>query len=222
MATASLNARPRSDRGKGVARKLRAAGEVPGVVYGPGREPQPLTLNARDFQRLSERVRITSTVIELTIDGKVARTLVRELQRDPIKRSVIHVDFQELVAGEKVTVSVPLRFVGTPDGVKNGGGILEETMHQLEIRVDPSNIPDHIDVDVTPLTIGHSLHVGDVKLPEGVEVVDDVEQTVAVVSAPKAEEAPAVVEGAVAAEAAPEPELIRKPKADEEGEGEEK
>jgi large subunit ribosomal protein L25 len=217
MATATLNARPRQDTGKGVARKLRAAGEVPGVIYGSGRQPQPLTINARDFERLAERVRITSTVIELALDGKTARTLIRELQRDPIKRTVIHVDFQELVAGEKVTVSVPLRFTGTAEGVKTGGGILEETMHQLEVTCDPANIPDHIDVDVTALTIGHSLHVGDVKLPEGVEAVDDPEQTIAVVSAPKAEEEVAPVEGA-AVEAAAEPELIRKPKDEEEGE----
>jgi large subunit ribosomal protein L25 len=218
MATASLSAKARSDRGKGVARKLRAAGEVPGVIYGHGREPQSLTVNAREFGRLAERVRITSTVIELALEGKTARTLIRELQRDPIKRSVIHIDFQELVAGEKVTVSVPLRFVGTPEGVKTGGGILEETMHSVEVSCDPANIPDHIDVDVSALTIGHSLHIGDLKLPEGVEVTDDVEQTIAVVSAPKAEEVVAPVEGAEAAAPA-EPELIRKPK-DEEGEEE--
>jgi large subunit ribosomal protein L25 len=217
MATASLSAKPRQETGKGAARKLRAAGEVPGIIYGHGRQPQSLSINSREFERLSERVRITSTVIELALDGKTARTLVRELQRDPIKRTVIHVDFQELVAGEKVTVSVPLRFVGTPEGVKTGGGILEETMHQIEVTCDPSNIPDHLDVDVTALTIGHSLHVGDLKLPEGVEVVDDPEQTIAVVSAPKAEEEVAPVEGAVV-EAAAEPELIRKPKDEEEGE----
>jgi large subunit ribosomal protein L25 len=121
---------------------------------------------------------------------------------------------------------VPLRFIGTPEGVKTGGGILEEVMHKVDVTVDPANIPDHIDVDVTSLTIGHSLHIGDLKLPAGVEITEDPEQTIAVVSAPKAEEevAPAAaVEGAVVApEAAPEPELIRKPKAgDEEGEEQE-
>jgi large subunit ribosomal protein L25 len=226
MATASLKASPRSEKGKGVARKLRAAGEVPGVIYGHGRDPQPLTVNAREFDRLAERVRITSTVIELALDGRTARTLVRELQRDPIRRTVLHIDFQELVAGEKVTVSVPLRFIGTPEGVKTGGGILEEVMHKVDVTTDPANIPDHIDVDVTALTIGHSLHIGDIKLPAGVEITEDPEQTIAVVSAPKAEEEPApvaAVEGALAApEAAPEPELIRKPKAgDEEGEEQE-
>src|SRR5437762_118046 len=222
MATASLGATPRTDTGKGAARKLRAAGQVPGIIYGHGREPQALTVNARDFDRLAERVRITSTVIELALDGRTARTLIRELQRDPIRRSVLHIDFQELVAGEKVNVSVPLRFIGTAEGVKSAGGILEEVIHTLDVRVDPSNIPDHIDVDVTPLTIGHGLHVRDLKLPVGIEVLDDPDNTVCTVTPPKAEEVVAapVVEGAVvAAEAAPEPELIRKPKAgDEEGE----
>lgn len=217
MATASLNAEVRTETGKGVARKLRFAGKVPGVIYGHGREPQALSINAREFERLAERVRITSTVIELALGGKTARTLVRELQRDPIKRTVLHVDFQELVAGEKVNVTVPLRFIGTPEGVKTGGGILEEIVHSLHVECDPANIPDHIDVDVSALTIGHSLHVSDLTLPQGVEVTDDAEQTVAIVSAPKAEEVVAPVEGA-ATEAAPEPELIRKPKADEEGE----
>lgn len=219
MATATLNATPRTETGKGVARKLRAAGQFPAVIYGHGREPQPLTVNSREFDRLAERIRLTSTVIELSVDGKTARTLIRELQRDPIKRTILHVDFQELVAGETVTVRVPLRFIGTPDGVKTGGGIFEEVVHQIEVECDPSNIPDHIDVDVTPLTIGHSLHVSDVKLPEGVELAEDPEMTIAIVSAPKAEAEP--VPGEVpAAEAAAEPELIRKPKAGEE-EGEE-
>jgi len=223
MATVSLNASPRTETGKGVARKLRAAGKVPGVIYVHGREPVSLTIDAREFSRLAERVRITSTVIELALDGKMARTLIRELQRDPIRKQVIHVDFQELVAGEKIVVSVPLRFVGTADGVKNSGGIFEEVLHHLHIRVDPANIPDHIDVDITSLTIGHGLHVSDLKLPAGVEVTEDAEQTVAIVSAPKAEEvAPVAAEGAVVApEAAAEPELIRKPKGEEEGEEQE-
>jgi large subunit ribosomal protein L25 len=225
MATVSLSAKPRTETGKGVARKLRAAGEVPGVIYGHGREPQSLSVNTREFTRLAERVRITSTVIELSLDGKVAKTLVRELQRDPLNRQPLHIDFQELVAGEKVNVSVPLRFVGAALGVKEGG-ILEEVMHSIEVRVDPANIPDHIDVDVSALTIGHGLHVRDITLPAGLEVLDDPNNTIATVTAPKAEEevAPVTAEGVpVTPEAAAEPELIRKPKAgDEEGEEEEK
>ena len=215
MANASLNASPRSDVGTGYARKLRQAGSFPAIIYGHGREPQSLSLNTRDFERLLGTISVSSTVIELTVEGKTARTLIREIQRHPFKRSIIHVDFQELVAGEKMNVSIPLRFVGTADGVRNSGGILEETMHQVHLRLDPANIPDHIDVDVTPLTVGHSFHIRDLKLPEGVTVLDEPGATVCVVSAPKTEAAATPAEGAEATPGAPEPELIRKAKADE-------
>jgi large subunit ribosomal protein L25 len=218
MATASLNGSERTDRGTGVARKLRRDGKIPAVIYGHGREPQSLTIDTRELEKLLSAVSAASTVIELSMGGAVAKTLIREIQRHPVKRNIIHVDFQELVAGEKVTVSVPLRFTGTADGVRNSGGILEETMHQIHIRVDPSIIPDHIDVDVTPLTIGHSIHIRDLALPEGVTVLDDAGATVCVCTAPKAvtETVPGTEGEAVAAA---EPELIRKTKDEEEAEG---
>ena len=220
MATASLNATVRDERGTGVARKLRQAGQVPGIIYGHGRDPQPLAVNSREVERLLGSISAGSTVIELTLGGSTARTLIREIQRHPFKRNILHIDFQELVAGEKVTVSVPLHFSGTAEGVRNSGGILEETMHQVHVRVDPSMIPDHIDVDVTPLTIGHSFHIRDLKLPEGITILDDAGATVCVCTAPKAvtEEAAPGTEGTT--ETVAEPELIRKPK--EEGEEEEK
>ena len=218
MATASLNGSARTDRGTGIARKLRRDGKVPAVIYGHGREPQSLAIDTRELEKLLSTVSAASTVIELTLDGAVAKTLIREIQRHPVKRNIIHVDFQQLVAGEKVTVSVPLRFTGTADGVRNSGGILEETMHQVHIRVDPSIIPNHIDVDVTPLTIGHSIHIRDLQLPEGVAILDDAGATVCVCTAPKAAaEATPGAEGE--ATGAPEPELIRKPKGEDEEEG---
>jgi large subunit ribosomal protein L25 len=216
MATASLTANVRAERGTGVARKLRQAGNVPAVIYGHGREPQSLVINNREVEKLLSQFSAGSTVIELNVDGAKSNTLIREIQRHPVNRSIVHIDFQQLVAGEKITVSIPLRFTGTADGVRNSGGILEETMHQVHLRVDPSAIPDHIDVDVTPLTIGHSIHISDLKLPEGVTILDDEGATVCVCTAPKAveEAAPAAVEGAEAAAVA-EPELIRKPKPEE-------
>jgi large subunit ribosomal protein L25 len=222
MATASLAAKPRTERGTGVARKLRQGGEIPAVIYGHGREPQSLVINTREVEKLLGQFSAGSTVIELSVGGAVARTLIREIQRHPVNRGIVHIDFQQLVAGEKITVSIPLRFVGTADGVRNSGGILEETMHQVHLRVDPAAIPDHIDVDVTPLTIGHSFHIRDLVLPEGVAILDDAGATVCVCTAPKTvEETPAagaVVEGAEGAAAA-EPELIRKPKPEEGEEG---
>jgi large subunit ribosomal protein L25 len=133
------------------------------------------------------------------------RALVREIQRHPVKRTLVHIDFQELVAGEKVTVRVPLVFVGTADGVRNQGGLLEEVTRELEISADPSNIPDHIDVDVTALTIGHPMHVRDLTLPSGVTALADAGATVVQVSPPRLEE-----EASSSSEApSGEPEVLR-------------
>jgi large subunit ribosomal protein L25 len=216
MATANLAAKVRTTAGKGAARKLRAVGAVPAIVYGHGREPQSLAIDTYTLERLLEKVSYKTTVIELEVAGIAnARTLIREIQRHPFKRHILHVDFQELVAGEKVTVRVPLVFVGTPEGVRTGGGILDSVMHELQIQCDPSIIPNHIDVDVSQLIVGHSIHVRDVKVPDGVEILDDASATMCVCTIPKAvvEEVPA----ADAAAAATEPELIRKAKEDEEG-----
>ena len=217
MASANLAAKVRSTAGKGAARKLRAVGEVPAIVYGHGREPQSLAINTYTLERMLEKVSYKTTVIELeVVGGATARTLIREIQRHPFKRHILHVDFQELVAGEKVTVRVPLVFVGTPEGVRTGGGILDQVMHELQVQCDPSIIPNHVDVDVSMLIIGHSLHVSDLKVPEGVEILDESTATLCVCSIPKAVEEPtpdAAAEAAVVAE----PELIRRAKADEEG-----
>jgi large subunit ribosomal protein L25 len=213
MASASLSAELRSDTGKGVARKLRAAGQVPGIVYGHGRQPQALAVNARDLDKLLSGIAAGSTVIELTLAKATTKTLIREIQRHPFKKQILHVDFMELVAGEKVIVDIPLVFVGIPEGVRLSGALLEQIVHSIEVNVDPSHIPNHIDVDVTNLAMGHSLHVRDLKLPEGLEVLTDEDTTICAVIAPRAvvEEKPEeVVEGAA------EPELIRKTKEDEE------
>ncbi len=216
MATAMLPAKLRSTIGKGAARKLRSAGSVPAIVYGHGRESQSLTIDTYTLERLLEKVSYKTTVIELDLGGSTAKTLIREIQRHPFKRAILHVDFQELVAGEKVTVKVPLVFVGTAEGVRVGGGILDEVMRELEIAVDPSNIPNHIDVDVNDLAIGHSLHVSDVKVPEGVEVLDELNATVCVVSIPKAVVETTPAEPGAEGAAPAEPELIRKTKAEDE------
>ena len=220
MATASLSASARNTAGKGAARSLRRDGRVPAIIYGHAREPLSLSVPAREFERLLERVAAENTVIELSIDGTMSRTLIREIQRHPVKRNVLHVDFQELVVGERMVVRIPIVLQGIPDGVKHSGGILSQIMQELECRVDPLNMPSKIEVDVTDIAIGHSIHVSEITVPEGVEVLDDPEGTIAIVAAPK-EEVVAPVVGE-APEAAAEPELIRKPKeGDEEGETEE-
>jgi large subunit ribosomal protein L25 len=156
------------------------------------------------------------------VGSTTSKTLIREIQRHPIRRQILHVDFQQLVAGEKVTVSIPIVLNGIAEGVRLEGGVLDQTLRELEIEVDPSNIPDHVELDITNMMIGDSLHVSDIKVPDGVAIQDDPETSVAVLAAPRAviEETPAAegVEGA--AEGAAEPEVIGKGPTDEEGEGE--
>jgi len=224
MATVSLNANARDGKGKGAARTLRSQGQVPAVIYGHGREPQPLALNARDLDKMLSHIQAESTVIEVTVGGHTAKTLIREIQRHPIKRQILHVDFQALVAGEKVTVSIPIVLLGIPEGVRLEGGVLDQTLREIEIEVDPSNIPDHVEYDITNMVIGDSVHVSDLKVPEGVEFLDDPETSVAVLAAPRAviEEVAAVaepVEGEAGAVA--EPEVIGRGKEEEEGEDDE-
>ncbi|HXY29940.1 MAG TPA: 50S ribosomal protein L25 [Gemmatimonadaceae bacterium] len=221
MATESLNATLRTDTGKGAARKLRATAHIPGVVYGRNRSPQPVTLDGRELERLLERVSADTTIFELHVGSTTARTLIREVQRHPFRRQIIHVDFQELVAGELVTVDVPVVLTGIPAGVRNSGGVLDQVMRQVQVRVDPSNIPNHIDADVTELDLNDSLHVRDLKRPEGVEVLEDDDATICVVAPPRTEEAPPAPVAEVP-EAPAEPELIRKPKPEEGEEEEEK
>jgi large subunit ribosomal protein L25 len=225
MATVSLSANARDASGKGGARQLRMNGQIPAVIYGHAREAQSLTLNARDLDKMLEHIQAESTVIEVSVGGKTSKTLIREIQRHPFKRQILHVDFQELVAGEKVVVSIPITLTGTAEGVRLSGGVLDQTLRELEIEVDPSNIPDHIEYDITNMVIGDSVHVSDLKVPEGVEIQDDPDTSVAVLAAPRAviEEAAAPAEavegeGGVAAE----PEVIGRGKEDEEGEGDEK
>ncbi len=209
MANATLSANSRAETGKGAARKIRQAGNIPAVIYGHNREPQSLVLNSRETEKLVKSISTKSTVIELSIDGKTARTLIREIQRHPFKRTILHIDFQELVAGETVTVKCPIVYVGTPEGVRLEGGILDQIMHELTIQVDPGNIPNHIDVDVSGVKLGKSLHVSDLTLPAGIKIMDDAGSTVCVVAPPK-------VQAETPADGAAEPEVIRKAKADDE------
>jgi large subunit ribosomal protein L25 len=217
MATnATLTATARAETGKGVARKLRAVGEVPAVIYGHSRAAQSLTVNARELDRLLARISAANTVVELSFGGGTSRTLIREIQRHPFKRQVLHVDFQELVAGETVTVKVPLVLVGTADGVRNGGGVLDQVLYSLEIECDPASMPNHIDVDVSAVGVGESLHVRDLTLPQGITVLDDPDAGVLTVQLSRAAIEDAATAAAPEAEAPGEPEVIRAKKDDEE------
>lgn len=216
MATASLSATRRTETGKGVARTLRREGQVPAVIYGHQRDPQPLAIPARDLEKLLSQISADNTVIELGLDGTSSRALIREIQRHPFKRNILHVDFQEIVAGEKMTMRVPIRVIGTPVGVRLGGGLVDHTLRELTISVDPANIPNHIDVDISELELGGSIHVSELTVPAGVTVLDEPGAAVVVIATPRA-----AIETPVG-ETEPtgaEPEVIRAKKP-EEGEGE--
>lgn len=214
----TLNAERRSTTGKGAAREMRRNGNVPAVVYGHGQEAEPLTIAQAECERVLAGVGGT-TVIELKVGSKKLRALIREVQRHPTRRDVLHIDFLEIHAGEMLTVSTPIRLVGSPEGVRSQGGVLDQILRELEIKVLPKNLPEFVEVDVTELTVGHSVHVRDIEVPDA-EVLDDPDSTVCTVVPPRVEVAE-VEEAEELEEEMAEPELIRKAKEEEAEGGEE-
>ena len=215
---ASLAASPRVKTGKGPARQARFQQRIPAVIYGHGRPSQALEVDAQALEKALAGVDPESTIIELTVDGKKARALIREIQRHPVRPDIIHVDFYEIHAHEPVTLKVPVHLVGTPDGVRNAGGVLDQVTREVEIEVLPEHIPDRVELDVTALAIGHSLHVRDLQIPNAT-ILTSGELTMATVVPPRTEEVAAPTPEA--AVETPEPELIRKPREEEGEEGEE-
>ncbi|HEY6853064.1 MAG TPA: 50S ribosomal protein L25/general stress protein Ctc [Gemmatimonadales bacterium] len=213
----SLAAQAREKTGKGAARQSRFAKQVPAVIYGHGRGTQSLTVDAPALEKALTGVDPESTLIELTVDGKKTRALIREIQRHPVRPDIIHVDFYEIHADEKITLKVPVHLVGTPDGVRNGGGVLDQVTREVEIEVLPEHIPDRVELDVGALTIGQALHVRDLAIPHAV-ILTLADLTIATVVPPRAEEVAAPTPE-TATEVA-EPELIRKEREEEGEEGE--
>lgn len=206
---ATLQVATRTRTGKGAARALRRQGKVPGVIYGHGRPSEPVAVEGLALVKLLSGIRAATAIVEVTVDGRPpVKALIREIQREPLKSDILHVDLYEVKADEKITVSVPIHLVGTPDGVRNFGGVLDQVLHALEIEVLPADIPERLELDVTALGIGQALFVRDVPVPKG-RVLNAPDLAVCSVVAPRVEEAPApVVEEPTPAE----PELIRKPK----------
>src|ERR687896_835073 len=215
---ANLQAATRSQTGKGAARTLRRQGKVPGVIYGHNRTPEAVAIETAALNKMLVGISAGTTVLDVVVDGRPAvKALIREIQRDSVRPAeILHLDLYEVRADEKVTLAVPIHLIGIPDGVRNFGGVLDHVLRELEIEVLPADIPEHVELDVTALVIGHSLFVRDVKV-EKAEVLNDPDTPVCTVVAPRTEEAPAPVEEVAAPT---EPELIRKPKPEGEGEGE--
>jgi len=211
----TLKVEPRTAVGTGAARELRRRGEIPGVIYGHGREPESLRIPQAELEKMLAGAG-GSTVIELEFSTKKVQALVREIQRHPTRLNIVHVDFLEVHAGETLTVHAPIRLVGSPEGVRNQGGVLDQIMRELEIKVLPRNMPDHIDVDVQDLGVGHSIHVRDIAVPDA-EILEDLDATVCTVVPPRVIEAEAVVVPEEEVEEMLEPELIRKPREEAEG-----
>jgi len=213
----SLAASPREKTGKGAARQARFAKQVPAVIYGHGRPAQSLMVDALLLEQALSGVEPESTLIELTVDGKKTRALIREIQRHPIRPDIIHVDFYEIHSGEKITLKVPVHLVGAPDGVRNGGGVLDQVLREVKIEVLPEHIPDRVELDVTALLIGQVRHVSDLTIPNAV-ILTGAGLTIATVVPPRAEEV--VTPAAEAVSDVAEPELIRKVREEEGEEGE--
>src|SRR5262245_24191326 len=216
---ATLQAATRSETGKGASRAFRRTGRVPAVIYGHDRPAEAVTIETLPLTKLLRTISASTTIVDVTVDSRApVKALIREIQRDPLRPvNILHLDLYEVKADEKVTVSVPVRLVGVPDGVRNFGGVLDQVLYNLDVEVLPADIPDHIDLDVTALAIGHSLFVRDAQVPKA-RVLNTPESPICSVVAPRTEEAPPAPE--VVEEAPAEPELIRKPKAEAEGEGE--
>ncbi len=184
-----LAASRRYETGKGVARRLRAAGQVPAVLYGKDQEAISLTLNAREALSLFHSISVENTIVNVQIDDdkEAMETLVREIQMHPFRPDIIHVDFYCIERGVALELDIPANYIGTPQGVRDGG-ILEVILHELRVKCLPSAIPDKIDIEVSGLDIGDSIHASEITMEEGVELLTDPGQTICLVSAPRVEE----------------------------------
>ena len=188
--TTNLNAVKRTDSGKGVARKLRAGGRAPAVVYGQGEDALLLSIDALETMNLFNHISVENTIVELRVEGekKPIPTLVREVQLHPFKPELLHVDFYMIQEGVMVEVTVPLHVHGDAPGVKLQGGVLQQVEHDLPVRSIPSQIPEDLTVDVSQLQIGDQITAGQLELPEGVTLLLEDDQALVLVSAPRVAE----------------------------------
>lgn len=212
-----VKAQTRTDSGKGKVRKLRRSGSLPAVLYGHGDPSLMLTLSAYEFGRLLDEIKGHSPIVDVEIDGRpIQKCIIKTMQRNSINSSLLHVDFQKVHAQEKVTMNVPVILHGAPEGVKQGG-TLDFVLRVVQVRATIDMIPEHFDVEIGGLKIGHSFHISDLNRPD-LEFVMPVESAIAAVLLPKkiVEETPAA-EAVAATDAGPtQPEVLKEKKPTEE------
>ena len=197
---------------------MRSEGRIPAVIYGRESKPQNVEVNAREMGELILHSVSENLLVDLALkdDAKGKRlALVQEVQHHPLSGKVLHVDFHEVSPTEKVTIQVPVETVGEAAGVKNSGGVLEHVLFKLKVRALPKDLPEQIVIDVTNLELNKTIHIGEIKAPEGVEILGGKNIPVVSVAVPRAEEEAAPAEGAAAA--AGDVEMIKEKKEGEEG-----
>jgi len=192
--------------GSSSTRRLRAEGKIPGVVYGHGADPIPVAVGAREFQIALSGEAGLNTLLSLEVDGKNFLTLARDIQHHPFKNVVTHIDFQIVRRDELISAEVTINLVGEPIEVQHGDGIVDQQLFTLAIKAKPADIPPSVDIDISELTIGASLHVSDITIPRGVELETDPEATVVAGQPPRVqttaeEEAETAAAAAAAGEA---------------------
>jgi large subunit ribosomal protein L25 len=210
-----LTAQTRSQLGRNAVRQLKHDGIIPAVIYGAKHEPQNLQISARDIRQILGRVAGENVLVDLEIEDGPQKSsrmaLIQEVQHHPLGGEILHVDFHAVSMDETIQADIPIEPEGEPTGVRNYGGILEQSVRSLEVECLPKDLPDLITVDVSNLNIGDSIHVKHIRLPEGVTAIDDADLTVFLVSAPNVEEEPV----AAAAAAPTSPEVIKEKKTEE-------
>ncbi|MFO8165458.1 MAG: 50S ribosomal protein L25/general stress protein Ctc [Thermodesulfobacteriota bacterium] len=191
METIQLESKDRSTIGKGSARKLRSLGRLPAILYGPKTSSIMLSLDYKQFDKILGEKSAENIIFDLKIDslGKTnsKKVMIKEIQKDPVTRDRLHVDFYEISMEKELEVSIPIYLVNEPIGVTQGG-ILEHIRRELRISCMPKNLVDKIDIDVSNLDVGQSLHIEDVSFPPGLNSLEDGDLTIATVVAPSIEE----------------------------------
>jgi large subunit ribosomal protein L25 len=191
MKSVSLNAFPRTQARRGEVKKLRTSGRIPAVIYGrQQKDPQNLEVSAKDMENLVHHSVSENLLVDLSVkdDPRPKRlALVQEVQHHALSGKMMHIDFHEVAENEKVTILVPVETVGEANGVKNGGGVLEHVLFKIKVRALPKDLPEFITLDVSHLEIGQAIHLGEIKAPEGTELIGDKHISVIAVAAPVAE-----------------------------------